>query len=231
MPPVCPADNREEETVAGSKDGAPAARAYSSRLAELRGKLRAMIRQKLAERTGKIKARMGWSVIGYSRAVVVRGRLRLVGWPVWADIPFGDLSAIPGGEPVMEFLTELWNRGELRFEDADAAHIDLARRKPVDVLPGQPVELPAPRCWGPYPRNDLKLARFRPKTNPLGLPLKKGRMVGAITPKLIFDEVDSEEDEVSSEEEDPIEDADVWPEDEVREESREDDDDIEDFED
>ncbi|TFK79478.1 hypothetical protein K466DRAFT_559891 [Polyporus arcularius HHB13444] len=183
--------------MATSTDGTCTARGYSSPLAELRGKLRAMIRQKLAERTGRPKARMGWSVVGYAHAVVVRGRLRLVGWPVWADIPFGDLSAVPGGEPVMEFLTELWNRGELRFEDADAAHIDLARRRPLDVLPGHPVELPAPQCWGRYPRNDLKLARFRPKTNPLGLPLKKGRMVGAITPKLILDEID-DADEVSS---------------------------------
>ncbi len=152
---------------------------------------------------------MGWSVTGYACAVVVRGRLRIVGWPVWADIPFGDLSRIPGGEPVMEFLTALWDSGELRFEPADAAHIDLARRNPHEVLPGRPVKLPAPNCWGRYPRNDLKLARFRPKTNPLGLPLKKGRMVGAITPKLILDEVDEADEVLSGEEPDAFEDADV----------------------
>ncbi|RPD70213.1 hypothetical protein L226DRAFT_493209, partial [Lentinus tigrinus ALCF2SS1-7] len=171
---------------------------YSSRLAELRAKLREKIRGKLAEHTGRQNMRMGWSIVSYAHTVVIRSHLRIVGWPVWADIPFGDLSRVPGGEPVMEFLTGLWDRGELRFEDADAAHIDLARRRPLEVLPGRPVKLPAPHCWGPYPRNDLKLARFRPKTNPLGLPLKKGRMVGAITPKLILDEVD-EEDEVRSE--------------------------------
>ncbi len=110
----------------------------------------------------------------------------------YANIPFADPSAIPGG---MRFLLALWDVGILRFEPATAEEIDLARRNPDTVLPGTPPALPAPFCWGPFGRNDIGLGRLRPKTNPLGLPLRRPK-TGPKTPKLLLDS-DVDDDEIA----------------------------------
>lgn len=151
-----------------------------------------------AQSSGDPKAKMKWTPRGYAKGVVYRRRRKLIGWPVWADIAFANLSDIPGGEPVIQFLFDLWNAGTLRFVDASEDDLDLAKRRPMDVCPGVPPELPAPQCWGPYPRDDRKRARARPVTNPHGLPLRRKKL-GAITPKLILDEPVDEADEVESE--------------------------------
>ncbi|KAI0745703.1 hypothetical protein C8Q76DRAFT_688707 [Earliella scabrosa] len=161
---------------------------FPSELARLRYTFRRVVRMVYRERTGNPKATVRWTAVGYAHGVVGRGHLMFVGWPTWADIPFGDPSSIPGGVPILQYLLDLWESGVLRFEEADADFIDLAKRNPKAVLPGRPIDLPAPRCWGPYPRDDLGLARARPVTNPEGRPLRKNWLVGALTPKVIDDE-------------------------------------------
>ncbi|KAM5541960.1 hypothetical protein V8D89_004285, partial [Ganoderma adspersum] len=140
----------------------------------------------IGQLTGNPTARMHWSKKGYAFGVVVRGRHHLRSWPTYANIPFADPSAIPGGQPTIRFLIALWDVGILRFEPATAEEIDLARRNPDAVLPGTPPAIPAPFCWGPFGRNDIGLGRLRPKTNPLGLPLRRPKN-GPKTPKLLLD--------------------------------------------
>ncbi|KAI1786972.1 hypothetical protein LXA43DRAFT_848817, partial [Ganoderma leucocontextum] len=86
--------------------------------------------------TGNRKARMRWSAKGYARHVVVRGGKILKGWPTDAGVPFGNLSDVPGGQPVMDLLLALWTSGMLRFEEASEDDVDLAIVNPTAVLPG-----------------------------------------------------------------------------------------------
>ncbi|KAM5542055.1 hypothetical protein V8D89_004365 [Ganoderma adspersum] len=169
-------------------------RAYSTGLAKLKAALRDKMTGKLRQLTGNPKAKMGWSKKAYAFGVVVRARHHLRSWPTYANIPFADPSAIPGGQPTIRFLLALWDVGILRFEPATAEDIDLARRNPDAVLPGIPPVLPAPFCWGPFGRNDIGLGRLRPKTNPLGLPLRHPKN-GPKTAKLLLDS-DVEDDEI-----------------------------------
>ncbi|KAI0350967.1 hypothetical protein OH77DRAFT_1411925 [Trametes cingulata] len=147
--------------------------------------------------TGNPEARMWWTAVRYAKGVVLRGRQKLVGWPTAAGIPFGNLSDIEGGQPIMRYLLDHWTDGTIRFEPADERDIDLARRNPKAVLPGVPPVLRSPRRWGPYGRNDIGRARPRPVTNPEGRPLRR-RKDGAITPKLILDSDVEDEDDVPS---------------------------------
>ncbi|KAL1943689.1 hypothetical protein VTO73DRAFT_4134 [Trametes versicolor] len=166
-----------------------------STLAQLRSLLRLLITVEFRRRCKNPKARMWWTDVHYANGVVLRGRHKLVGWPVEQGIPFGNLSDVPGGKPVMHYLLSLWVSGTLRFEEADENDIDLARRKPSAVLPGVPPELPAPRCWKRCGRNDMGKARYRPVKNPLRKPLRR-RKDGAISPKIIWEsDVDDDEDE------------------------------------
>ncbi|KAI1792047.1 hypothetical protein LXA43DRAFT_859192, partial [Ganoderma leucocontextum] len=79
---------------------------------------------------------MRWSAKGYARHVVIRGGKMLKGWPTDAGVPFGNLSDVPGGQPVMELLLALWTSGMLRFEEASEDEVDLAVSNPTAVLPG-----------------------------------------------------------------------------------------------
>ena len=79
---------------------------------------------------------MRYSKKGYALGVVVRCGHRLLSWPTYANIPFANLSAIPGGQPAIRFLLALWRVGILRFEPAADEYIDLARRNADAVMPG-----------------------------------------------------------------------------------------------
>lgn len=147
-------------------------------------------RSRAGERSNNPVADMKWTGVYYANGVVIRGGQRLVGWPndEKESIPFGNLSDIPGGQPVIERLLELWEDGTIHFETADAAHIDLARRNPKAVLPGKPPPLPKPRAWGPYGRNDIGKRRRPPVVSAGVQGRKRRRRDGAITPKLILGE-------------------------------------------
>ncbi|RDX44162.1 hypothetical protein OH76DRAFT_1360023 [Lentinus brumalis] len=140
---------------------------------------------------------MRWTRKGYAFGVVCRGRHKLVGWPWYANIPFTNLSSIPGGQPTIRCLLLAWKLGILRFEPATEDEIDLARRNPDAVLPGAPPLQPAPFCWGSLGTNQMRKA----KKNGVSLPLKKplrGKRVGPISPKLVLDSDMGEDEEVCS---------------------------------
>ncbi|KAM5538962.1 hypothetical protein V8D89_007391 [Ganoderma adspersum] len=173
-------------------------RQYSNGLGRLKAEFRGRVTTRLRHVSGNSTANMGWSEKRYARGVVVRCRQNLVGWPWYANIPFANPSDLLGGQPVLRFLLALWNAGILRFEPASDEDVDLARRNARAVLPGAPRARPPPFCWGPFGRNDIGLSRFRPVTNPMGLPLRHPRD-GPKTPKLILDSDVEEEDVVDSE--------------------------------
>ncbi len=85
---------------------------------------------------------MRWSAKGYARHVVIRAGKVLRGWPTHAGVPFGNLSNVPGGQPVMDLLLALWTSGMLRFEDASEDEVDLAVWNPTAVLPGVLLDTP-----------------------------------------------------------------------------------------
>ncbi|KAI1791770.1 hypothetical protein LXA43DRAFT_1010461 [Ganoderma leucocontextum] len=114
---------------------------HSSRLVALRSRIRKLMDQKLRDLTGNRKARMRWSAKGYARHVVIRGGKMLKGWPTDAGVPFGNLSDVPGGQPVMDLLLALWTSGMLRFEEASEDEVDLAVSNPTAVLPGAPIRV------------------------------------------------------------------------------------------
>ncbi|KAM5536338.1 hypothetical protein V8D89_009993 [Ganoderma adspersum] len=117
---------------------------HSSRLVELRSRIRKLMDDNLKEITGNRRARMRWSAKDYARYIVIRGGKVLKGWPTYAGVLFGNLSDVPGGQPVMELLLSLWTSGMLRFEDASEDDVDLAVWNPTAVLPGAPLATPQP---------------------------------------------------------------------------------------
>lgn len=150
---------------------------------------------------------MRYAPHGYATSIVIGRGLKLAGWPNGPEdgIPFGDPSDIPGGQPVIGRLLELWKSGELHFEPSSEEERMLARRDPKAVLPGEPLERPAPRCWGHCGRNDMKKARKpRPLVDTNGNMIRRRRKkLGPTTPKIVFGESDIDEnDEVWSGEED-----------------------------
>ncbi|KAL1943274.1 hypothetical protein VTO73DRAFT_4349 [Trametes versicolor] len=191
-------DAIEPEAAAERKEG----RVFSNGLSAKRSLLRTLIQDDLRHKAGDDNITMKWVSPEYANAVVIRGAMRLVGWPNGkADgVPFGNLSDVPGGQPVMQRLLDLWASGVLRFEPADAAHIELARRNPRAVLPGTPPTLPAPRCWGRCGRNDMGRAHGR---DPSGINPRTGRAYrrrrdGPKTPKIYLGSDVDEADEVDS---------------------------------
>lgn len=113
------------------------------------------------------------------------------------EIPFANLSSIPGGYPRLYFLFLTWKIGMMHFELATDEEVDLARRNPKAVLPGAPLMRPAPWCWGSLGTNQMGKA----KTSGVSLPLKKpkrGKRMGPITPKVVLDSDVDVDDEVPS---------------------------------
>ncbi|KAL1938584.1 hypothetical protein VTO73DRAFT_11399 [Trametes versicolor] len=207
MPPV--RDHPDLEQSAESEEQAdggeqpvgeePTCRSYASLLTEIRGLIRLLMSCKLKELTNNPKASMKWGPVHYALGVVFRGRFRLVGWP--EGVPFGNLSDIPGGQPVLEQLLSLWLEGKMYFEAVDDEYRDLAKRNPKAVLPAPPPKRKAPRCFGPCGRNDIGKGRARPVTNPEGRPLRR-RKDGPLTPKICFDSDVEDSDEIDSDVED-----------------------------
>ncbi len=151
---------------------------------------------------GRVK-KMGWKKRSYRR-VVVKAGIVLRGWPCGSDgIPFQNLSYVKGGKAVMQRLTDAWESGELHFEEATEEEVDLARRCPNAVLPGDAPVLPVPQCWGPFVRNDMGLTRD---------PTKKKQKTGPKTPKIVpYEPVDdAEEIESGDESESDSIEAAVW---------------------
>ncbi|KAM5530464.1 hypothetical protein V8D89_008199 [Ganoderma adspersum] len=111
------------------------AETHSSRLVELRSRVRNLMDNKLSspslaeDLTGNRRARMRWSAKGYARHIVIRAEKILTG-------------DVPGGQPVMELLLSLWTSGMLRFKEASEDDVDLAVSDPTAVFPGVPLTTP-----------------------------------------------------------------------------------------
>ncbi|KAJ2993807.1 hypothetical protein NUW54_g7658 [Trametes sanguinea] len=158
---------------------------------------------------GRPRAHMSWSPYRYSSRIVAGRGLTLKGWPNDPDhpegtVPFGDPSDIPGGQPVISRLLELWKSGELHFEDATPVQRQLAIRDPMAVLPGEPLKLPNHRSATSYGRNDMGKARAQPNVvDEDGEPVeRRHKRLGAMSSKLVLDEVDAEDDVISDFEDD-----------------------------
>ncbi|KAL7277757.1 hypothetical protein ACG7TL_008703 [Trametes sanguinea] len=182
---------------------------YAGRLTRLRAELRQHVREELRTISGRPRAHMSWSPYRYSTRIVAGRGLTLVGWPndpehPESTVPFGDPSSIPGGQPVISRLLDLWKSGELRFEHATPLQQQLAVRDPMSVLPGVPVELPKQRSATSYGRNDIGKARAPPNVvdedgNPVQ---RRHRRLGALSSKVVLDEIDEEEEIISDFEDD-----------------------------
>ncbi len=139
---------------------------------------------------------MHWTVKTYGFGIVHRGRCQLAGWPWYLNIPFGNLSDVPGGQESMHILLLLLNLGVLRFESVDDDFADLAKRNPIAVLPGAPVTRPPPWCWGPFGTNQMGTSTNNACFNSRGEPRRRAKE-GPKTPKLVLDS-DIEDTEVRS---------------------------------
>lgn len=85
------------------------------------------------ELTGDDAAHMSYKADTYARLVVVRYKVKLVGWP--KTIPFVNLSDILGGTRVLTQLQAAWDIGSLRFEPASPGDLANAMRDPASVHP------------------------------------------------------------------------------------------------
>ncbi|KAI9068292.1 hypothetical protein FKP32DRAFT_1587830 [Trametes sanguinea] len=203
-------DAPPHEPATGTDLPTPSGHLYTGRLTRLRAQLRQHIRDELRTVSGRPRAHMSWSPYRYSSRIVAGRGLTLVGWPNDPDhpegaVPFGDPSDIPGGQPVISRLLELWRSGELHFEDATPLQQQLAVRDPRAVLPGEPLMLPEHRSATSYGRNDMGKARAQPNVvDEDGEPVeRRHKRLGAMSSKLVLDEFDAE-DEVTSDFEDDI---------------------------
>ncbi|PIL34694.1 hypothetical protein GSI_03474 [Ganoderma sinense ZZ0214-1] len=111
---------------------------------ELQVCIHQLMDQKSKDLTGDRRERMRWSAKGCAWNIIIRGGKILKGCPTYAGVRFGNLSDVPGGQPVMELLLSLWTSGMLRFEDASEDDVDLAVSNPTAILPGAPLTTPQP---------------------------------------------------------------------------------------
>ncbi|RDX39444.1 hypothetical protein OH76DRAFT_1298999, partial [Lentinus brumalis] len=63
--------------------------------------------------TGVADASLWWTTGTFPKRIVWKLGYTWAGWP--AQIPFVNLSHIPGGDPPLELLKKLWKSGELRL--------------------------------------------------------------------------------------------------------------------
>ena len=87
-------------------------------------------------------AQLWWTAEKFGRLVVWELGYKWAGWP--ADIPFRNLSHIPGGaQPLMQ-LRALWKSGELKLVPASRDERTRALHDPESVMPN--VSLDAQPC-------------------------------------------------------------------------------------
>ncbi|KAI0350728.1 hypothetical protein OH77DRAFT_1386981, partial [Trametes cingulata] len=78
-------------------------------------------------------AHMSWTAEKYARLVVIRYGFKLVGWP--PNIPFVNLSCLPGGVLPLLKLRAAWNASTLRFEPATREDRAKAAYNPASIDP------------------------------------------------------------------------------------------------
>ncbi|KAI0660645.1 hypothetical protein C8Q70DRAFT_903600, partial [Cubamyces menziesii] len=85
------------------------------------------------ELTGIPGVHLWYSPGRYAKLVVLKLKLKLVGWPV--HVPYEDISKIKGGNEVLETLLNLWKSRALRFEPATERDLWYAKVDPARVHP------------------------------------------------------------------------------------------------
>lgn len=131
---------------------------------------------------------MAYTIKRYCTGVVLRYRVKLVGWP--DDIMFDNLSRVTGKERISRLL-ELWKSGEMRFVPiTDPAELEAARRDPLSVAPALLHRGIPPKRH----RRDLGKRRHRPKTNPDNLPSRYSRD-GPKSAETVTDEAEARAEE------------------------------------
>ena len=121
---------------------------------------------------------MFWTLEDYIDCVVLRHGYKVVGWP--RDVTFKNLSDVDGGTPVLMRLDNLWNAGDLRF-------VPITDDERIAAASDAKYLAPAPHCAHrkrPGGREDIGRARYRYKTNPHNLPLRRPKN-GPKTPKSV----------------------------------------------
>ena len=150
-----------------------------------------------AQKTHGRVTKMHWSMKTYALGVVHRGRHQLAGWPWYLNIPFGNLSDIPGGQQSLGTLLMLLNLGVLQFEPVDEAFADLAKRNPKAVLPGELVTRPTPWGLGYFGTNQMGTSTKNACFNSRGQPRRRVKD-GPKTPKYVVESEVEEDTEVES---------------------------------
>ncbi|KAI0759264.1 hypothetical protein BD413DRAFT_617889 [Trametes elegans] len=149
--------------------------------AELRSRIRRVMKLALVRITQDKTAHMCWTRLAFHEYVFVRRRVRLLGWP--STVPFQNLGALPLA--TLKRLHRRWCHKQLRFvrvgEDELAAH----RRDPDATAPGKCVPGPPLRV-----RDDIKTSRFDPEKGEPVSDRRKLRTRGAISAKYVEDSDD-----------------------------------------
>ena len=116
----------------------------------------------------------------YIDSVVLQHGYKLVGWP--RDVVFQNLSDIYGGMSTLTYLESLWKSGDLKF-------VPITEDERIAAGLDAKLLAPAPHCAHrkrPGGRADIGRARYRYKTNPHNLPLRRPKN-GPKTPKRVPD--------------------------------------------
>ncbi|KAJ8488164.1 hypothetical protein ONZ51_g3725 [Trametes cubensis] len=100
---------------------------------QLKHELRTAFNSTLEELTGIPGVHLWYSPGRYAKLVVLKLKLKLVGWPV--HVPYEDISKIKGGNEVLETLLNLWKSRALRFEPATERDLWYAKVDPARVHP------------------------------------------------------------------------------------------------
>ncbi|EIW57970.1 uncharacterized protein TRAVEDRAFT_48991 [Trametes versicolor FP-101664 SS1] len=85
--------------------------------------------------SGVPDAQMAYAIKRYCTGIVLRYRVKLVGWP--DDIIFNDPSRVTGKEHISRLLA-LWKSGSMHFVPlTDPAELDAAKKDPLLVAPAR----------------------------------------------------------------------------------------------
>ncbi|PIL36373.1 hypothetical protein GSI_00061 [Ganoderma sinense ZZ0214-1] len=155
---------------------------YARREMMIRSQLRQSINAELARISGCSTARMRWSLQEYLDDIFFGLGIRFA-WVRY--LLFANLSRHTGLARIMH-ITTLWNTGVIYFARVTPEEHEAALRDPLSAAPG-PLHLGLPEWYG---RSDIKARRYRPITNPLGLPYKYERN-GPKSAKTVSDEAEA----------------------------------------
>ncbi|PIL36510.1 hypothetical protein GSI_00199 [Ganoderma sinense ZZ0214-1] len=143
--------------------------------------IRSQLRQSINAELGCSTARMRWSLQKYLDEIFFGLGIRFA-WVRY--LLFANLSKHTGLARIMH-ITTLWNAGVIYFARVTPEERETTLHDLLSAAPG-PLHLGLPEWYG---RSDIKACRYRPITNPLGLPYKYERN-GPKSAKTVSDEAE-----------------------------------------